>query len=277
MPERISHSRRRFLAAALMPALLTLAPLVKAAPRESRKGTSYDDWFNAIKFDDTRRMSALLERGFDPNSVEPERFDSGLIVAIRQKSAKAIALLLSIDTLNINISSRNGDTALMIASYMSDTATALALINKGAEINRPGWTPLHYAAAAGNLTIIRRLLEESAYIDAESPNETTPLMMAARSGHRDAVRLLLDEGADAKLKNERGMTAADFARAGGNDELATLLDDAASAKVLRDGWMPIPPSEGPEAAMPFPIPANVVEFPPGSRTMSPKIRGIFSP
>ena len=190
------------------------------------KPDSYREWFEAIRLDDVRRVQGLLARGFDPNSVEPERFDTGLILAVRMKSAKVFALLLSDPQVNIDARSLNGDTALMIAAYQSDTASALSLIDKGAEINRPGWTALHYAAASGNLTIIRRLLDESAFIDAESPNKTTPLMMAARSGHRDAVRLLLDEGADASLKNEAGRTAAAFARDQGFFALAQELDAA---------------------------------------------------
>ena len=44
--------------------------------------------------------------------------------------------------------------------------------------------------------MMRLLLEESAYIDATSPNGTTPLMMAARYGSPEAVKLLLEEGAE---------------------------------------------------------------------------------
>jgi ankyrin repeat protein len=270
-----SRDRRHFVATILVSWLLQLTPVLHAQTRVL-KGGSYDEWFNAIKLDNTRRMEALLARGFDPNAIEPLLFDTGLILAIRQKSPKAITLLLSLEEVNIDAQSRNGDTALMVASYLSDTATALALIDKGAEINRSGWTALHYAAASGNAAIIRRLVEESAYVDAESPNGTTPLMMAARGGHRDALQLLLDEGADPTLRNERDMTAADFARSTGNDELLELLDSAAARRGLRDGWMPIPPADGPDAARPFPIPASAIEFPPDSRTMSPNKRGIFS-
>ena len=46
---------------------------------------------------------------------------------------------------------------------------------------------------------------------AASPNGTTPLMMAAQYGSNEAVQLLLDEGADPTLKNQLGLTAADFA------------------------------------------------------------------
>lgn len=212
------HGRRRFMAAALV---TEFGRLFEPWLPQRR---SYDEWFNAIRLDDTRRVKALLDRGFDPATIEPERYDSGLIVAVRHKSPKVFHLLLSTPGVDLDARSRNGDTALMIAALQSDTAMALALIDKGAQINRPGWTALHYAAASGSLAIIRRLLEESAFIDAESPNRTTPLMMAARAGHMEAVRLLLDEGADPALRNELGLHAADFARAQGHDELARQLD-----------------------------------------------------
>ncbi len=194
------------------------------------KPNSYREWFDAIRLDDPRRLNGLLARGFDPNTVEPERFDTGLILAVRQKSPKVFNLLLQHPEVNLDARSQNGDTALMIAAFQSDTASAIALIAKGAEINRPGWTALHYAAASGSLAIIRHLLDESAFIDAESPNKTTPLMMAARGGHDEAVSLLLAEGADVLLTNEAGLTAADFARAQGFGALARSLDDAATLR-----------------------------------------------
>jgi ankyrin repeat protein len=100
----------------------------------------------------------------------------------------------------------------MMAAYQKNKPGVLALLAKGAQVNRPGWTALHYAAAAGDLDIMKLLLERHAYIDAESPTGTTPLMLAAREGQQEAVRLLLEEGADAALKDRAwNETAAEFA------------------------------------------------------------------
>ncbi|MCV4600843.1 ankyrin repeat domain-containing protein, partial [Escherichia coli] len=79
------------------------------------------------------------------------------------------------------------------------------LISRGADVNKTGWTPLHYAASQEDVRIVRLLLDHHAYIDAESPNKTTPLMMAARYGSEEIARHLLDEGADPTLRNERGL------------------------------------------------------------------------
>jgi ankyrin repeat protein len=75
--------------------------------------------------------------------------------------------------------------------------------------------------------LLSLLLDKGAAIDALSPNGTTPLMMAARYGNEDGAHLLLAKGANAKLRNEKGLTAADFARTGGREALAAKLEQAA--------------------------------------------------
>ena len=88
----------------------------------------------------------------------------------------------------------------MMAAIKGQADIAEKLIARDADVNKTGWTPLHYAASSGQLAIITMLIEKSAYIDAESPNGTTPLMMAAMYGTPAAVKLLLQEGADTQLK-----------------------------------------------------------------------------
>jgi ankyrin repeat protein len=114
----------------------------------------------------------------------------------------------------------------MMASIKGHAELVKLLIAKDADVNKTGWTPLHYAASGAKMNIIEILLEHSAYIDAESPNGSTPLMLAAMYGNADCVRLLLESGADPTLKNHLGLNAADFAkRVGRNDSLA-LIDTA---------------------------------------------------
>ena len=76
---------------------------------------------------------------------------------------------------------------------------------------------------AADADAVQLMLDRSAYIDAESPNQTTPIMKAARGGHILTVKLLLDEGADVTLKNGAGMTAIDFAREGGFKDIVEGL------------------------------------------------------
>ena len=187
---------------------LLLAPLISLPASAG----AYDDFFRAVKLNDARTIKSLLARGLDPNLIEAERGETGLMLALRENSSAVFETLLNARNIDLEAKARNGDTALMIASFKGNLPAVNALIEKGAEVNKTGWTPLHYAASIGNNDIVRLLLEKSAYIDAESPNKTTPIMMAARAGHIMTVKLLLDEGADATLKNDAGMTAIDFAQ-----------------------------------------------------------------
>lgn len=210
---------RRF--AAIM-SIVPILMLLILAPRLALAG-AYDDFFRAVKIDDVSVVKSLLGRGLDPNLVEPERGESGLMLAVRENSKKVLDVLLNAKGIDLETKAKNGDTALMIASYKGSQPTVAALLAKGAQVNRSGWAPLHYAAAAGYNDIVAMLLEKSAYIDAESPNKTTPIMMAALQGHILTVKLLLDEGADATLKNAAGMTAVDIARENNHKDIAEGL------------------------------------------------------
>ena len=174
---------------------------------------SYEEFFSAIQRDDPAKIRELLGRGFDANTVDPKG-RSGLYLALSEPSPKAVQVLVDWSKTDVNRLNASGESALMIAALKGNLELATKLIEKGADINKTGWTPLHYAASSGHLAIIALLLDNSAYIDAESPNRTTPLMMAAMYGSPQAVKLLLQEGADPTLKNQQGLTALQFAQRG---------------------------------------------------------------
>ncbi|WP_176886158.1 MULTISPECIES: ankyrin repeat domain-containing protein [unclassified Acidovorax] len=174
---------------------------------------AYEDFFVAILRDDDAAIAALLRRGFDPNTRDPKG-QVGLTIALQNGSSKAFAALLASSQVNVEARNAQDESPLMMAALKGNLEAVKALLARDADVNKTGWAPLHYAASAGSrqhVAIIALLLENHAYIDASSPNGTTPLMMAAQYGSNEAVQLLLDEGADPTLKNQLGLTAADFA------------------------------------------------------------------
>lgn len=196
---------------------------------------SFDDFFVAIKRDNPRPIVELLQRGFDPNTIGADG-NHGLFVAVREGDLKAAEALIDWPQTKVEWRSAKDESPLMIAALKGYTDIARKLIIRGADVNKPGWTPLHYSATGGHVDIMRMLLDESAYIDAESPNKTTPLMMAAQYGSREAVKLLLDEGADPTLKNELGLTAADFARRVDRQDVAETITAAIRARAPAGKW-----------------------------------------
>jgi uncharacterized protein len=199
-----------------------MAVAALSAPFAARAG-AYEDFFTAVKLDDVNQVKALLQRGLDPNIIEPERGETGLMLALREGAAKVFDLLLQTRGIELEARARNGDNALMIAAFKSNKAAVAALLARKVEVNRPGWTALHYAAASGSDDIVRMLLDRNAALDARSPNNTTPIMMAVYGGHIQTVKVLLDAGADATLKNDKGMTAIDFAKEAGRADIAEGL------------------------------------------------------
>lgn len=196
---------------------------------------SYDDFFSAIEHDQADVVTTLVSQGFDPNTVNT-RGTHPLLLAVRVGSFKVIDVLLAAPAINVNLLTEQGESPLMLAALAGYVDVCQKLIDTGADINKPGWTALHYAATSGNVAIIKMLLEHHAYIDTESPNGSTPLMMAAKYGTADAVRALLDGGADAMVKNSLELTALDFAYSNNRKDAAALIGAYVRAKQPKGSW-----------------------------------------
>jgi uncharacterized protein len=191
--------------------------------------SSYELFFRAVTADNDRKIAELLERGLDPNIIEEQRGDTGLILALRSDSMNVVEVLLKAPNIDLEAKARNGDNALMIAAFKANIPAVRRLLALGAQVNREGWTALHYAAASGENTILQLLLARNAAVDAYSPNKTTALMMAARGGHRSSVQLLLDAGANPTLFNDQGYTPIDMAELSNH----TLIVDTLTQRIKK--------------------------------------------
>lgn len=196
---------------------------------------SYEDFFIAIKQDNPGAITALLNRGFDPNTVDPKGLP-GLYLALRDGSLKAAQALIDWPKTNVEVRTLQDESPLMMASLKGHLDIARKLIARDADVNKTGWTPLHYAATGGHLAVMELLLEQHAFIDAESPNGTTPLMMAAHYGTPAAVKLLLEAGADTAMKNQLGLSAIDFAHRAGRQDVADMIASAVRSAQPKGKW-----------------------------------------
>ncbi|MBS1170210.1 MAG: hypothetical protein H6R01_1128 [Burkholderiaceae bacterium] len=212
--------------------LLVLAGML-LRPAVVRADATADYYFKLVTLDNAYEIASLLNKGISPNLTEPKRGDSGLILALREEAMQVFKLLLDAPGVDLEIRARNGDNALMIAAWKENRTAVEALLKKGAEVNREGWTALHYAAAKGNNDIVRLLLDHDADLDATSPAGITPLMMAAQGGHIYTVKLLHDMGADATIEDDHGRTAVTFAARNGHNDIVVGLKHRLSRPVVR--------------------------------------------
>ncbi len=172
------------------------------------------------------KVRLLTEKGADVNAHSKQGMTPLLVAAGSSGGSDIVKYLLD---KGADIKARNGGggNALLLAADANDTATALLLIGKGADVNAtdmsgPGAgaeTPLFNAAGNGNVPLMKALLAKHAEVNFVSVAESsrvkngpialgllTPLHAAVTSGNAEAVKLLLDAGAKVDVQDVRGMT-----------------------------------------------------------------------
>ena len=196
-------------------ALLVCAPALAAATG------LYERFIDAVTVDRSEEVAAMLARGIDPNTVDPNG-NPVLLIAARSGFEPTLDALLAAGA---KVDARNplGDSPIMVAAIAGHLAIVEKLYQRGAKINHPGWTPLIYAATSGQIDVARFLLDARADVNAASPNGTTALMMAVRGGFAPMVELLISRGADLEHRNESGATAMTWAKRGGFDAIERTL------------------------------------------------------
>ena len=169
------------------------------------------EFAKAVKFDDASEVKSLLKKGVNPNIVDANGSPM-LVLATREKSLKVIDVLLGDQNIDVDLSDKNGETPLMMASIDGNLPLVKTLvIDHKAQLDHIGWTPLHYACAKGQLEVAQFLIANGAIVDSMSLGNTTPLMMAVQSGNEKLIKLLLDKDADLQLRNSQRLTAIDIA------------------------------------------------------------------
>lgn len=186
---------------------------------------SYDDFFIALNRDDRSGVARLLERGFDPNTMD-EKGRTGLTFALLNDSMRSAEELLASRAIDVNRLNAAGESPLMIAALRGNLDWCKRLVARGARVNHDGWSALHYAASAPNtkVEILDFLLQNGANVEGRSLNGTTPLMMAAGYGSEAAVDRLVAAKAELRATNEKGLSAVDFARLSGRESLTKKLE-----------------------------------------------------
>jgi ankyrin repeat protein len=160
------------------------------------------DVFEAAALGDASRLRALIDA--DPtlaNAVAPDGF-SPLGLAAFFGHCEVVALLLARGA-SPTVASRNAMrvTPLHSAAAHRESASSLSmcreLLSHGANPNvrqQGGWTPMHEAAAHGNLELASLLLGHGARAQTRSDDGRTPIDMALASGHSAVAELLRSHG-----------------------------------------------------------------------------------
>jgi ankyrin repeat protein len=161
------------------------------------------DHHEAAAIGDTEHVRSILDR-------QPEILDSfstegftalGLAAHFGQLDTMRLLLERGAD---VNVVSRHpiGATPLIAALFGRRVEAARILVEHGADVTtrrggqgwpRAGWSPLHYAAAYGFLSIVSLLLARGASARTRDDSGMTPIDVAREAGEEEAAQLLLGE------------------------------------------------------------------------------------
>jgi len=146
-------TRRDWLACIATSAVLGMAVPVHAG--------SFEDFFIAVQRDDVRALVRLAELGFDLNTTNAQG-QHALHLAMREPSLRVMDFLVQQPTVNVDVRNPKDETPLMLAVLKGFLPQAKAMLARGADVNKTGWAPLHYAATyagKGEVEQVQLLLE----------------------------------------------------------------------------------------------------------------------
>jgi ankyrin repeat protein len=161
--------------------------------RGARPREDYHAFALAIAYGDAATAGLLLERGADPNMKRP----AGKVFAI--DAAKAVEVPprdLEPDRIDAAVKALQCKI-----EPLSDRQSLLYLAARGKTGPGPD----------GSVDIVKLLLGRGADPNARTLNGATPLMRAASQHQHDIMIALIDGGADKKVVDRCGRTAADYA------------------------------------------------------------------
>ena len=129
-------------------------------------------------------------------------------------------LLREVSDLNVNITDREGDTALGWVVWSCKDS---------------GHTPLHKACIEGNVDEVKKLvcLGDLNMLNTQDNVGYTPLHWTCYYGHVDIVKILVLMGADAKITDIDKKSSAQVAAERGHTDLLKLLDRDSLFEVLQ--------------------------------------------
>ena len=153
-----------------------------------------------------------------PEEKRPPEKVFGMVRAAQHEQAhRALLKLYKKEVLDCSLPDDNGNTLLHYLS--SDISGALPQEEASTKANRRE----HIQKLTRIIRVARRC---GADINAQDPFGRTPLMIAGARRDETTVFAMLQYGADPKLRNEAGLSAADYAGLNGRNGTVRLLEMA---------------------------------------------------
>ena len=147
-------------------------------------------------------VKSLLAHGAKVNAQESDYGQTALMWAISFHQPEIAKLLIENGAdIHAKTHAQPGIKPMVLASYGTDVQAN----SKG------GYTPMIFAARAGDLETIKLLLAKGADVNESTPDEGNTLVIATAGGYEKMALFLLDKGANPNSKDGSGITALHYA------------------------------------------------------------------
>ncbi|XP_047121354.1 poly [ADP-ribose] polymerase tankyrase-1-like [Schistocerca piceifrons] len=186
-------------------------------------------WFDAVLHqpEDAVEVSRLLGEMAQFRNLSAEEKAKRLIRAAQEGTVEELQELLAVGA---NVGARDENvlrqTALHYAAAKGNVEVVKCLLEGGAEVDsRDTWqeTPLHKAAYNGHTAVVQLLVASSADPNASNCCGCMPLHFAADRGHMETTAALLEAGADRLASDKDGNTPKYFAERKNHQKLVEML------------------------------------------------------
>lgn len=170
-------------------------------------------------------LTSLKSR--DPHQLT-EDGSSELMLAIDQECTSCFDYLLE-QNVDVNVVSKNGQTALSSAVIAGNPYLVQKLLDRGAKVfafnNQINYNLIMHAATTGQNVVLKMLLRaaDQGQVNAQDANGMSALMYAAREGFVETAKILLEANSNKELVNSAGQKAKDLAIQYQHKELIDLL------------------------------------------------------
>jgi ankyrin repeat protein len=152
----------------------------------------------------------------------------GLHEAAATGNARRLKTILGQSRTRVNTPNPEGFAPLGLAAFFGHLDAAKVLLENGADVNakspsRFANTALDAAVSGERPEVVKALLAARGDPNVRSEGDYTPLHKAAAHGNLAIVQMLVEAGADPKATREGGITPMADAKAQGHDAVVTFL------------------------------------------------------
>jgi ankyrin repeat protein len=174
--------------------------------------------FNIVKF--------LVSKGADVNLTPDYDCDSPpLVVAAKRGYSEIFGYLLD-NKAKIDKKDCKGASALHYSAFYNDTLLIRLLLRYKVNVNDStynGETPIMMAASNGSLEAVNELIKAGADVNKSDLKGFTPLMLACQNGHYEIALSLLQNWAEINKVNKEGFSSLSLAIMNRYPEVVDLL------------------------------------------------------